>query len=60
MPIAIILTVCLQSNAASCREERIEFSGSPMSCVIQAQPIVAEWGGDHPDWTVKSYTCRAG
>lgn len=60
MLVAIVMTVCLQAGDGSCREERIEFDGSPMACVIDAQPIVAEWGGDHPDWRIKSWTCSRG
>lgn len=57
--LALVLTVCLQADPAQCREERIEFSGTPMACLIQGSPIVAEWGYDHPEWTIKSWKCGA-
>ncbi|MGA0533171.1 hypothetical protein [Hansschlegelia sp. KR7-227] len=60
MPVTIVLSVCLVANAATCRQERIEFTGSPMACVVSAQPIVAEWGADHPEWRVTSWKCGRG
>lgn len=59
MLIAILMTVCLHADDMICREERIEFKGSPMACVIDAQPIVAEWGTDHPEWRVARWTCSS-
>jgi hypothetical protein len=55
--VALVLTVCLQADAAVCRQERIEFTGTSMACVIDSQPIVAEWGADHPEWRVASWKC---
>jgi hypothetical protein len=55
--LTIVLTVCLQAEPARCKEERIDFNGSPMACLIQGSPIIAEWGYDHPDWTIQSWKC---
>lgn len=59
--LALVLTVCLQADASTCKEERIEFNGSPVACLVQGAPILAEWGDDHPEWIIKSWKCgRAG
>ncbi|PZQ14388.1 MAG: hypothetical protein DI565_13325 [Ancylobacter novellus] len=53
----LVLTVCLQAEPSRCKDERIDFSGSSMACLVQGAPIIAEWGSDHPEWTVKKWTC---
>lgn len=58
MLFAVLMHVCLQSEADKCREERIEFSGPVMACLVQAQTVIVEWGEDHPGWLVKSWKCR--
>jgi hypothetical protein len=55
--VALLLTVCLQADATVCREERIDFNGSSTACVVDSQPIVAEWGHDHPEWRIASWKC---
>ena len=55
--LTILLTVCLQAEPTRCKDERIDFSGSPMACLVQGSPIIAEWGSDHPEWTIKSWKC---
>ncbi|RXF69567.1 hypothetical protein [Hansschlegelia zhihuaiae] len=55
--ISLIMMVCLQADAKICRQELIEFNGSSMACVFEAQPIVAEWGTDHPEWRIASWKC---
>ena len=57
MLITIVMTVCLYADGRNCRDERIEYQGSAMGCVIEAQPIVAEWSTDHPDWRVARWKC---
>jgi hypothetical protein len=49
--IAIVVTVCAQ---------RLEFSSqfSLKQCVMSAQPYLAQWIGEHPKWTIKSYHCE--
>ncbi len=31
---------------------------TPMQCLMQAQPEVAKWIGEHPGWQIKRYACR--
>jgi hypothetical protein len=58
MLFTIVMSVCMLTNAATCREERIDIRGPAMACLVQAQPAVAEWSGDHPDWKVERWKCR--
>jgi hypothetical protein len=56
--IEVILTVCAVSNPTACGDRRFQFAGngSPSQCAM-VQPSIAAWIGDHPDWTVKEWSC---
>jgi hypothetical protein len=56
----LVLTVCLLSNPANCREEHLyfEFSGSLVRCMFMAQPEIAKWSGSHPDKKVVRWECK--
>ena len=58
--IEIILTVCAIANPANCEEKYLQFTwdGSLSQCMMAAQPYIAQWIGDHPEWSVKSYHCE--
>lgn len=60
MLIAILMNVCLLDDPSNCKTERIDIPGSPTVCAVTAQPAVAEWIDDHPQWRVVTWTCRAG
>ena len=51
----IILTVCLRGEPTVCREER--FAAEAGGCVLSITSV-ADWQGDHPDWTVERWSCR--
>jgi hypothetical protein len=58
--IELILTVCTLAQPAACDERRLLFSsesGSVRGCMIQAQPFIAQWVGDHPNVTVSRWRC---
>ncbi|EAU41068.1 hypothetical protein FP2506_12414 [Fulvimarina pelagi HTCC2506] len=59
MMVDLILTVCMVTNPESCREERLSFQArqSLAQCVMLSAPYVAQWAGDHPNWTVKRWEC---
>ena len=58
--IAIVFTVCALAQPSQCQEQRIEYAwqGSLRQCVMEAQPYLAEWVGEHPKWSIKSYHCE--
>jgi hypothetical protein len=58
--IAIVVTVCALAQPDHCEDHRLEYAwqGSLKQCVMSAQPYIAEWIGDHPKWSVKSYHCE--
>jgi hypothetical protein len=58
--IAIVVTVCALAHPDQCEEQRLEYmwNGSLKQCVMTAQPYIAQWIGEHPKWSVKSYHCE--
>jgi hypothetical protein len=58
--IEIILTVCAIANPANCEEKYLQFTwdGSLNQCMMAAQPYIAQWIGNHPQWTARKWTCE--
>jgi hypothetical protein len=57
--IQIVVMVCQIAQPDQCEEQHLQFAwqGSLEQCVMSAQPYIAQWIGDHPQWTVKRYHC---
>ena len=60
--IAIILSACLMNDASVCRDHRIQLLPhvSQMQCMMTAQPQIARWSEEHPQWRVVRWKCRSG
>ena len=60
--IAIILSTCLISNPAVCREQAIPLSSeiSVIQFMKFAAPHVAQWSEEHPRWRVVRWRCQLG
>jgi hypothetical protein len=58
--IEIILTVCAVANPANCEDKYLQFAweGSLKQCVMGAQPYIAQWIGNHPEWAASKWTCE--
>jgi len=58
--VAIVFTVCALAHPDQCEEQRLEYvwHGSVRECVQDAQPYLAQWIGEHPNWTIKKYHCE--
>jgi hypothetical protein len=57
--IEIILTVCAIANPGNCEEKYLQFvfDGSINQCMMAAQPYIAQWIGQHPEWMAKKWSC---
>jgi hypothetical protein len=55
----LIVLACTLVNPGACREHHILFqsSGSLRSCMMQAQPYLAQWAGEHPGYLVTRWRC---
>jgi hypothetical protein len=60
--IAIVISTCLLSDPAVCRDETIPLSSeiSAVRCMMTALPHVAKWSEEHPGWRVVRWQCRNG
>src|SRR6202000_668053 len=58
--IEIVLTVCAIANPANCEDKYLQFAwdGSLNQCMMAAQPYIAQWIGNHPQWTATKWTCE--
>ncbi len=58
--VELVLTVCMISNPQSCDERRLMVEmGSLRGCMMQAQPYIAQWAGDHPGLSIQRWRCVA-
>lgn len=57
--IALVFIACLQSSPDICREQQLLYAEAmtPMRCLMEAQPHLAQWRNAHPDWRVARWRC---
>jgi hypothetical protein len=57
--VVLIVLVCSIVNPRDCSEKHflLQESGSLKSCVMQAQPYLAAWIGEHPNDRIASWRC---
>ncbi len=58
--VAIVFTVCVVAHPSQCQEQRLQYEwhGSLRACVENAQPYLAQWIGEHPNWSIKKFHCE--
>jgi hypothetical protein len=58
--IQIVMMVCRLGQPDLCEEQRFQFAwqGSVQQCAMAAQPYIAQWIGEHSQWTVRNYHCE--
>lgn len=58
--IELVMTVCSIVNGARCDDRSLVFADvSLMTCMVGAQPYIAQWSEEHPNYRVQRWTCRA-
>lgn len=57
--IEIVMLVCAIAQPDRCEDKHLQFAwqGSLRQCVMAAQPYMARWIAEHPQWTIKHYHC---
>jgi hypothetical protein len=55
----LIIVVCSLASPSACQERHLLFEshGSLTACMMQAQPYLAQWIGEHPGVRIASYRC---
>jgi hypothetical protein len=58
--IEIVMLVCAIAHPDRCEDKHLQFAwqGSLKQCVMAAQPYMAQWIGEHPQWVIKNYHCE--
>jgi hypothetical protein len=58
--IDIVISACLIASPASCEDKHLIFSwqGSLRQCMMSAQPEIAKWVGDHPEYFTRRWRCE--
>jgi hypothetical protein len=58
--IELVITACIVAQPATCRDQRvlIEAEATPMQCMMGAQPMIANWKAQHPEWFVQRWKCQ--
>jgi hypothetical protein len=58
--VEIVIVVCAIAQPNHCEDKHLQLAwqGSLRQCVMAAQPYIAQWIGDHPQWAVKEYHCE--
>jgi hypothetical protein len=59
--LSIILSGCLIAHPAQCQDFKIQtdFQMPAKYCTMKAQPVVAQWAGEHPQWEIKAWRCQS-
>jgi hypothetical protein len=58
--IELIVSVCLISDPAHCKDVRLDYSldaASMRECAYSSQLTAARWSGDNPRWRVNRMAC---
>jgi hypothetical protein len=55
----LIVVACSLANPSACRDYHLLFpsSGSLQSCIMQAEPYLAKWAGEHPGLQIMRWHC---
>lgn len=56
----LLISACLLAAPDSCRTESLVVSMepmTPMTCMVTAQPAIAQWNEAHPKWKVVKWSC---
>lgn len=55
----LIVLVCSLANPNACSERHLLFEshGSLRSCMMQAEPYLAQWAGEHPNERIAKWRC---
>jgi len=57
--IELVFVACLAAAPDTCDEKRLLYTDiTPMTCMMGAQPQLAQWVGAHPNFTIRKWRCQ--
>ena len=58
--IELLFVACVAAEPSDCRERSLLFTDiSPMVCMMGAQPELAKWSAQNPEFTIRKWRCQA-
>ena len=56
----LIFLVCTLQSPSACVQKHLllEYQGSLNQCAMRAQPVLAQWSGEHPGFRVAGWHCE--
>ncbi|MFC5565923.1 hypothetical protein ACFPOC_05750 [Rubellimicrobium aerolatum] len=58
--IELAFLACLSAEPEICEDKAMQFADlSVMTCMMGAQPQLAQWQSEHPGWVVQRWSCRS-
>ncbi len=58
--IELLFVACLSADPEACEERSLLYTDiTPTTCVLGAQPYLAEWIATHPRFDIRRWECRA-
>lgn len=58
--IEIVLSVCLISSPATCKDVSLNYMGdqvTPQQCMFRGQVAISQWIAGHPKWRIAKWKC---
>ena len=58
--IELVFAVCMIDQPSRCKDVHLNFEAenvTPRSCMMNGQFAMAEWVGEHPNWTISKWSC---
>lgn len=58
--VEIVMTVCAIAHPSSCEQRNLQlaWNGSLRECSLAAPPVIAQYMGNFPAWTVSRWSCQ--
>jgi hypothetical protein len=58
--VEFVILACLLKDPSHCEAFRIPFQAemNMAQCVWQSQLHAVHWAGEHPEWTIRRFSCR--
>ncbi|WP_225027840.1 hypothetical protein [Xinfangfangia pollutisoli] len=58
--IELAFIACLSAEPSACERKSLVFDDvSAMTCLMGAQPVLADWIGTHPQWRIARWSCQS-
>lgn len=58
--IELVFAVCMIDQPSRCKDVHLNFEAgnvTPRACMTNGQFAIAEWAGEHPNWTIQKWSC---